>query len=338
MRSFRSNLIKILSCILCVTFFLHGINRIGKFLYESARDNILLTCADLEETQGTIETVLLGTSLMQVGMDARTLGEELDSVCFNLASSAQPVSGSYYLLKDVIKRNPVKRVFFGVGVNSFVTDSKERSTTAKVKALKLIRSYIGKACFLISTAKPEELESLVFCPARVDNTLDLSYIKKNVEYKCSLDFKDRISYPSAEFLYYGMGTEGKEEVFSGKYNREVPSDNIWNRENLVSDNLSYMKKMAALCKNKGIEFNIVVFPHAACFVPGQGDLSDMDDFINEFARENGAGLYDYNVTAKPDIYEIIPDSSFMDVKHMNHTGAVTMAHLLAEDYRNNGTP
>lgn len=179
MRSFRKNMIKVLSCIICVCVFLHGINQIGKFLYESARDNILLICEDLKEAEGTIETVLIGTSLMQVGMDARTLGEELDSTCFNLASSAQPVSGSYFLLKDVVKRNPVKRVFFGVGVNSFVTDSKDRSTTAKVKALKLIQSYIGKACFLMATAKPEELETLIFCPARVKNTLDFSFINSN---------------------------------------------------------------------------------------------------------------------------------------------------------------
>lgn len=336
MRNFRKNIIKILASVLCVVIFLQGINELGKFFYESAKDNIHLTCADLKETEGTIDTLLLGTSLMQVGMDAVTLGEELDSTCFNLASPAQPISGSYVLLKDMIKRNPLKRVFWGGGVNSFVGDSKGRSLTAKVKTLKLIQSYLGKAEFLLRTANADELEPLIFCPARVDNTLNFEYIKKNVKYKLSQDFKERIPYPTAEFHYYGMGTEGKEKSFSGKYNKKVPLENVWDRERLVESSLSYIRKMAELCRKNGVEFNIVIFPHAECLIPQQGDLADMDAFLEEFAEENGIGLYNYNVTMCPDIYELLPDTSYADVKHVNHTGALTMTHLLAEDYKKDG--
>lgn len=133
-----------------------------------------------------------------------------------------------------------------------------------------------------------------------------------------------------------MGTEGKEKVFSGKYNKKIPLENVWDRERLVESSLSYIRKMAELCRKNGVEFNIVIFPHAECLIPQQGALADMDAFLEEFAEENGIGLYNYNVTMRPDIYELLPDTSYADVKHVNHTGALTMTHLLAEDYTKGG--
>lgn len=56
-----------------------------------------------------------------------------------------------------------------------------------------------------------------------------------------------------------MGTEGKEKVFSGKYNKKIPLENVWDRERLVESSLSYIRKMAELCRKNGVEFNIVIF-------------------------------------------------------------------------------
>lgn len=287
--------------------------------------------ADLKEHEGTIETAILGTSLIHRGLDAVTLGKELNSTCFSFASPAQPVSGSYYILKDALKRNPIKQVFFGVGVTSFMTDSGERSTTSKVKTLKLIRSLTGKANFILSVAEPKELETLAFCPARVKNTLDFETIRKNIRYKTSDLFQRRKSYPSANLKYYGMGTEGQRKTFSGKYNKPAAEDNIWDRERIVENNISYMKKMAEMCRKEGVEFNLVVLPLAECFSEKQGDLTDMDAYLEEFAEEIGAGVYNYNHTSRTDIYEQIPVSYYADVKHMNHKGASAMARLLAAD-------
>lgn len=318
-----------------VLFLLYAINATGKFFYESVKDNILLTCAELEDAEGTIETVLLGTSLMHVGMDGQTLSEELDSTCFNLATSSQPVSGSYYLLEDVIKDNPVERVFFGIGVNTFVSSSENRDTYAKVRAMKMIQSYSGKLRFLMTSAEPKEWESLIFCTARTDDLLDLETIKQNVDYKLSDDFKNRIQHENARYDYYGMGSESNDEVFAGKLKgKKIAANNVWNRDKIVEENVEYIRKMAALCEEKGIEFCIVVFPHAECFAEKQGDLADMDLFLEELCEEIGARLYDYNMTARSDIYDTLQVEMFMDKKHLNHAGAVQFAKLLAKDYKN----
>lgn len=328
-------ILKLAAGLLAISFLLYGINESGKFLYESARDNILLACAELEDSEGTIETVLLGTSLMHVGMDGQTLGEELDSTCFNLATSSQPVSGSYYLLEDVIKDNPVERVFFGIGVNTFVSSSENRDTSAKVRVMKMIQSYSGKLRFLMTSAEPKEWESLIFCTARTDDLLNLETIKQNVDYKLSDDFKNRIQHENARYDYYGMGSESTSKVFDGKIKgNKIPSNNIWSRDKIVEENVDDIRKMAALCEEKGIEFSIVVFPHAECFAEKQGDLADMDLFLEELCEEIGAGLYDYNMTARSDIYDTLQVEMFMDKKHLNHAGAVQFAKLLAKDYKN----
>lgn len=327
-------ILKLIVGSIAVLFLLYAINATGKFFYESAKDNILLTCAELEDAEGTIETVLLGTSLMHVGMDGQTLSEELDSTCFNLATSSQPVSGSYYLLEDTIKRNPVQRVFLGVGVNTFVSASENRDTSAKVRVMKMIQSYSGKLRFLMDSAEVKEWESLIFCTARTSDILDLESVKNNVTYKLSDDFKNRIQYENARYDYYGMGSESNDEVFVGKLKgKKVASNNVWGREKIVEENVEYIRKMAELCEEKGIEFSIVVFPHAECFAEKQGDLSDMDLFLEELCEEIDAGLYDYNFTAQSDIYEILTGEMFMNGKHLNHTGAVQFAKQLAQDYK-----
>ena len=331
MRSFKEP-VKALAGVLAVLAFLWGINEVGKFLYEPAKDNILLACEDREDAEGIIETVLLGTSLMHVGMDAVTLGEELGTTCMNLATSAQPASGSYYLLKDVLRKNPVKQVFFAVGVNNFFSESENKSTSAKVRVLKMLESPLNKARFLFAEAQPSEWEVLLFCPARTDNTFDLAYIRRNVEYKLSEDFKERKSYKGAEYTYYGMGSESSDAVFSGEFEGELQSNNVWNRKEIVEENVTYMKKMAKLCQDNGVEFAFVVFPYAEGIAGKQGDLSDMDAYMEELAAETGSRLFNYNVTAYPNIYQIFPDSSYMDAKHLNHTGAVDMARLLATDH------
>ena len=48
---------------------------------------------------------MLGTSTAQRGFETAILDEELDTVSFNLATSLQPLAGSYALLKDADKKN-----------------------------------------------------------------------------------------------------------------------------------------------------------------------------------------------------------------------------------------
>lgn len=330
MRNFK----KILLRFLLIVLFIVLIDRVGHYLYESVGDNTYFTIDELKEVDGTIETLLLGTSLMQRGMDPAIISETLDTTCFNLASSAQPIAGSYYLLKDQINRSPIERVFMGVSVKSFVSDEDSKSTTSKLRAFDLIRSPLIKWQFLTEIAEPGEYERFLFFPARVEKVVGLSAMIRNVKYRQTAAYQNRISYPGAPFEYYGMGFQSNVEAYDGSQAKNViPETSVWAREKILDENISYLKKMAELCQENNVELNIVVFPHVEDYATKQGNLADMDDYLRDFCTEIGANLYNYNYTARPDIYRILPNEYFMDRKHLNTTGAAQMAGMLCQDYQ-----
>jgi hypothetical protein len=244
----------------------------------------------------------------------------------------QPLSGSYYLLKDQIIRNPIKRVFLGIGIASLNADSSQY-TNVKMGTFDRISSLLVKAQYLIDVAEFKEYEQLMFYPARVENLFNRNLIEENIAYKSSEDFENRIRPDDSETIYYGMGFENTNEVFSGRYNRtELDSDGVWNRDSIREENLEYLRKIAALCEKKGIELNIMILPHPEVFANLQGDLADMDAYMEELCQELGARLFDYNYTACENVYELFPNEYYRDKKHLNRTGAAAFSTLLCEEY------
>lgn len=328
MRSFR----KILLSVAAVLAFVFVLNKAADFLYEPAKENLLLTRADLKETKGTVETLLVGTSLVDKGLDPLVIGEKLDTVCFNLGTAAQPLSSSYYIIKDEVKRNPIERVFLGVSVKSLVSDSGYDNTAVKLRIFKQIMTPSVKLQYLLNMVEPNELEQFLFYPASVKDIFDTEVIQRNLEYKKSDDFKNRISHKKAKYTYYGMGFQSSDDVYKKPKKKRMDKSIYWDRENILDTNLDYLMKIIDFCKEKEIELNFVIFPHTPDTAALQGDLSDMDAYLEELCRENGVGLFNYNYTVKEDIYDLLPYDCFQDAKHLNRKGAAIFAELLSEDY------
>lgn len=329
MRSFR----KIICRVIVLLVFGVVVSIGGRYIYESPRIPIVYVRKELKETKGTVDTLLLGTSLVHWGLDPSVISEELDAVCFNLATDIQPLSSSYYLLKDQIKNNPIKRVFIGTGVAGMQSDT-NTAVGRRLTILDRILSPSVKLEYMFKEGEFKDFEQFLIYPTRVENVLDLEEIKRNVSYKQTEEFQNNISPSYAYWQYFGMGFQGHERVYDGKFSAEKLSEgSIWNRENIFEGSVNAIRNMAELCKENDVELNIVIFPHVYEYAKMQGDLSDMDAWFTEFCEELGIGLYDYNYTAYEGIYEILPDEYYYDKKHLNAKGAAAIAHLLCSDYK-----
>lgn len=334
MRNFRKIVCRLCVVVLVLAVFSKG----GRYLYESVRDTTVYTREELKETKGTVETLLLGTSLVHWGMDPAVVSRELDTVCFNLATDVQPISGSYYLLKDQIASNPIKRVFLGTGVSSVVSDTNTR-VGRRLTILERMLSPAVKVEYMLKEGNFSDLDQILIYPTRVENVLDLETIKRNISYKQSEEFKNKISPKNARWQYRGMGFQSNDQVYQGDFQEEEAGrSGLWDREKVLEENVEYLRKMAELCRENDVEFNLVILPHAWEFAQLQGDLSDMDAYFEEFCAEEGIGLFDYNYTAREDIYDILPTEYFWDKKHLNQTGAAAIAGLLCDDYKERQEP
>lgn len=329
MRSFR----KILVSAVILVLFIHGVNEVSCYMYEPASDNITLSKADLKATKGKVDTLCLGTSLMDHGLNSVMMSEELDSTCFNLAVSGQPLVGSWYLLQDEAARNPIKRVFMGISGKPFVSNKSEKNTSVKLRIYSMMYSPILKAKFLREVVEPKEYEQFLFYPARVENVLDMDLIRENVEYKRSDLVEKRISHKDAKYNYEGLGYQSYDGVYKRGPVTKVDKSIFWDRNNIIEENVEYLQKIIDFCKEREIELNFVVFPHTQETAVTQGDLADMDKYISEMCEKNGIKLFNYNYTAKEDIYEILTPDCFYDLKHLSKKGADVFTKLLCEDYK-----
>lgn len=329
MRSFR----KIICRVIVLLVFAAAVSLGGRYLYESSKDTVLLTRKELRETKGTVDTLLLGTSLVNCGLDATVISEELDAVCFNLASNVQPLSGSYYLLKDQIQNNPIKRVFLGLGVSGMVTNP-DKEIGRRLAVLDRMLSPSVKLEYMFREGSFKDFEQFLLYPTRVENVLTFDEIKSNILYKQSEEYRDNISPSDAYWQYRGMGFRCSDKAYDGAFALdELESSGVWKREKIQEECVDSIRDMAELCKENDIEFNLIIFPHVYEYAKLQGDLADMDAYFEELCGELEIGLFDYNYTAYEGIYEILPDEYYWDRKHLNGKGAAAIARLLCSDYK-----
>lgn len=88
------------------------------------------------EPDDSIDTLFLGSSVIYHGISATELYRDYGICSWNLGSSSQPVSASYYLLQDVYRRQSgsLKTVIFDVyQVKTNSTDSFRRSAVDAIK-------------------------------------------------------------------------------------------------------------------------------------------------------------------------------------------------------------
>lgn len=326
------NIKKLVPCILILLGFCIGINALTSYIYPPENYNELLSLEEMEEHEGEIETLLMGTSIVNYGMDSVLAGEILDSVCFNIATSEQPIASAYYTLKDQVKRNPVKRVFYGMNVKNFMSEDKWRKIPAKLRVWNYIESIPVKLQYFRAVGKADELEHFLFRAVNVENLFDFNSIKEFAEYKKSEDFKNKISPKGRLFDYYGMGFVANNKLFKGKVGK-VEEKSIWDESKLREENIYYLRKLAELCEEEGIELNFVIIPTSKAFSSKQGDLADMNRWMREFCEEYQANLYDYNEVSCPEIYDLLIDTEdYLDAKHFNLTGARKFTKLVMTDY------
>lgn len=326
------NIGKIASRIAIIVIFVIVLNQAVRFLYEPPNRNGIYTVNEIKQTEGQVETLILGSSLAHWGVDGNMLGEKLNTLTLNLATSAQPLSGSYYFLKEQSKINPITRVFLGVHVTSMQRDNNKALDVRQWIYDRLV-TLTGKLDYLVHTAEPSELEQYLLYATRIDNVLDFDKAEQNVTYKFSEEYENNIPPKSNGFTYYGMGNENTEEEYDGSYdNSKIGTAEYWNRDNILDTSAEYLNKIIKLCQERNIELNIFLTPLTYDYGSAIGDLEDLNLYFTDLCKNCGANFYD--PAQDGNMYEIYPDEYFQDQKHLNRKGAEKFTTMLSDWYLN----
>lgn len=274
-----------------------------------------------DEPKNTIETVFLGSSMTEFGIDVMTMYEEYGICAFNMGSSGQPVIPSYYWLEEVyrLQSESLKTVVFDVSI---------------------IRTDLQTS----------------FYRAATDN-MKLSLMKYNAIRAYANDFNETISYMFPLFSYHSKWSQLSKKEFDVSYELL----NTWSRghsfstikyidriENgdykvlekypdretadieLTQEGVEYLDKMIEFCEKNSLELLLIKTPN-----PETWSSSDHNTF-EKLAQEKGLKFLDFNYA--PLIDEISYDHLYdtLDGIHLNYYGAKKLAHWLGDYLVKNG--
>ena len=320
MRCFKRKLVKVLIFI-CLFF---AVDEFCGFLLEPASYFGHYATIDLKEAKGTVDTVFLGSSWTYMGYDCALYDEKMGTTSFNAGTIGQSTIDSYYYLKEILKNNPVKTVYYNI--HHIKLQTLKGVDNAMVVSDRL--SGINKWEHIISsidiTGLPNLLKSYRYRGLIEDNN-----ILNTVRLKMSDNYKMGKWYNETDMQRHSsMGFIISEyKIIPGNNENFTVTETDWSIEGILDYNIDYLNKIVELCKKNQIELILVTPPFTLGFLQTADYYDDFSLFMESYARENNLQYWDFNkLKNSPFVNELL----FTDTSHLNYEGAQIYTNLLCE--------
>ena len=283
--------------------------------------------------QESLDTIVLGTSLMARSLDPEVVDDHFATHSFNMSTPSQSVSESYVALREVLDNHDIKRVVYGVDFSALWPEY-----WGNVASVFMAEKWKGDAPWqrfedmsYILTDYEWMLgaTSINWAFPWVQQRVGPGEVADNVRMKLDgTPVTKAAEYVEDGWIYHGQGYGNYNAVFD--YNADHhKSYRHLGMSPLKEENLNYLADICDLCNQRGVEFVAMVPP-----VP-DFTLITMKDHYAEYTRqvkelvESHGGLYlDFNL-AKPDVFES-RESYFQDFEHMNYEGAAVLSDAFVE--------
>ena len=316
------NIKKALLGVLMTLGLIIGIQMAVRCCYEDWNLFKISVMRDRKETEGTIDTLYCGSSLAYWAYIPEYLDEKLGTSSFNLGSGAQPVMGTYYLIRDAVEKNPVKKIYYTISITEL--KKKNINTSSYLSAYEYISSWKWKLRYLAQIMDEEVWMSALFYSTQVEDYFDLKSVKQNLVNK----YLNKKENPR----YGGRGYRISKTQFEGSDKIKNSSNRTWvaeaGEDQLNEESFLYLQKIAEYCRNEGIELIWVIPPYPEDFIHAAGELDSFNEFLKEKAQEWDVQLYDFTFYKNRE--SVFTNDKFKDYIHLNKYGAELFCEILAE--------
>ena len=312
--------------IICAVFVINKV--LTYILVDDADDEVRYAMHELYK-QENIETLFLGSSHVFCGYDPLILDEILGENTYLASTPVQKPDGSYYLLKEALKKNDIKKVYLDMYYCQYRDMPAERGG-AQMYYIYCITDYMkgdwNRTEFLLNASGCNLYIESFLPAARYGNyLLDLNRFERVVKSKRSAEY---IHYENAPSNFYkgAMNVPGE----PGAPKMIVEDSKIAAiAENAVSEySLQCLDKIVKLCKEEGIELVLVNTPVTDFYLQTIGNYDTYYECVKNYAQDNGLEYYDFNL-CKKDILSM-EDSDFLDFHHLSGQGVVKYSTVFAE--------
>ncbi len=280
---------------------------------------------ELEKAGEKADVVFIGASRIMKTFDTRVFEDEWGMKCvLNAGSSAQPISATYYQLKDLIERMHPDRVYLGAAIDELLSD-REDPLNWRLQVLDRL-SLKNKILMVLDCFAPEEAIYLLQTYRHNEN-LDIENIRTNVREKTALrKTGERLRTDRLEY-YVGNGfTYNRYSCAPGTIPITGAAD--FSPDKVSDDKLKYLDACIKLCKDNNIEVNLVTGVTSVMRMYACTGYQEANDFYKSYAEANGIKYY--NLNYMKDRESLLPDDKMYDYNHCNGEGARIVSEFFAQ--------
>jgi len=298
-----------------------------RFLYEDYRSYHIYARKEYKEELGQLDTLFCGTSRTYSGINPMLFDELTGSNSFHLATSAQGLDSTYFLIKDALRVNPVKKIYLELSVATLFENDDDYARIIAADRLYTLRGRLEAA---FAEENPGLQFQYLFYSTQVKDYLDFDLVALNLRYKLSARGHLAPRRVPDRIHYIGRGFYNSTEVYDGNFNGRIKERYVWDRSKISPENLSYLDKILRLCQKHEVEVILYSPPISQPVMPYVGDLTDMHEYYQAIADSYGIEFID--ITALPDSLTYFPNETFRDSMHLNVDGAEVLTKILAGEY------
>ncbi|RDU22699.1 SGNH/GDSL hydrolase family protein [Anaerosacchariphilus polymeriproducens] len=327
MHSIKKILLRLIIVFLFVLILESGL----RFIYEPNEDYSQYRKIELEENKGEIEMVFCGTSRTMKDYNPQIFDKKLNTNSFNLGTGQQPISITYYYLKEIIEKNPIEVVFLEVSPTTLCKDSdRANDTPAKLSVYDRLFNWKTKIISFFDIFPVSEYEEAILYSTNIESLFDFEFIKSNVNSKLSNRYEDGLKGVDTK-SYKGKGHVSGRSVYKGA---EIGSKYIekksWEGKRIQKKNVKFLNKIIQMCLREGIEINLVTVPVNPKLQAELSGLDEMNNYYLDIASHYSIDYYNfYNYRKKDNVFLI---EYFSDFIHMNEKGTEIFSNYLIDIY------
>lgn len=277
----------------------------------------------IKENGEEVDIVFVGASRVYRSMDPAIFEDKLGVKNVLVASTAfQPISGSYYYIKQLIREIEPKKIILDVTWDRMLN---EKQTQASLVVYDRLSGFNKLDYALHCFDKSDRRYLLGPCRYRDNLTIykAVKAEKSNLE-KYGYDPEN----PGADLYKYKgfVDSVGNNTTGSITYN----SDDEFSYSNslIILRNKEYLDKCIEICKESGVDIELVTGPCSVSYMYYVEGYDDAVNWYKEYSEEKNIKYWNLNYLRGRE--DFLPDECMADYTHTTGEGAEVISNIYAD--------
>lgn len=292
---------------------------------------------DFYTREENIDTLFLGSSHVYCGINPAVITEKTGESAFNMATPAQPLNGSYYLLREADKYNDISHVYlelyFGQSTGEEGHFKEADQLPRNWRNTNYMKPSFNKLSYMVTMSEPS-LAYMTFLPARRywTDIFEPDKIKETIRQKRTDAYAD---YYVENVLNGVVETYVKDGFYYSEHKAEggVLYDIImpapFSENPMTKEAECYLRKIIEYCEKENIELTLYSAPVTDYQASLYGEYDRYVEQVSEIAAEYELFYYDFNL-CKEEYLDLTDDALFRDKGHLNIWGAEIFSEFFAD--------